>query len=69
MTEASTLIGTAEAAEVIGVERSTLTRWVQLGRMTAAHKLPGRNGVVLFDRAEVDRVAAEYAAERKVQAS
>ena len=62
MPETPSLVGTAEAAETIGVERSTLTRWVQLGRMRPAIKLPGRNGAVLFDLAEVERVAAEYQA-------
>lgn len=56
----SDLLATIEAAEIIGVERSTLSRWVALGRMTVAHQLPGKNGAVLFERAEVERVAAEY---------
>ena len=58
------LVGTVEAAEVIDVERSTLSRWVAFGRITPALKLPGKNGAVLFERSEVERVAAEYAAER-----
>ena len=57
------LIGTAEAAQIIGVERSTITRWVDAGRITVAHKLPGRTGATLFHRGEVQRVAAEYAAD------
>lgn len=62
------LLSTAEAAEVIGVERSTLTRWVQLGRMTEAHKVEGANGIRLFDEDEVERVRKEYAAERAEKA-
>lgn len=58
------LLSTAEAAEVIGVERSTLTRWVQLGRIAEAHKVDGPNGIRLFDADEVERAAKEYAAER-----
>lgn len=56
------LLGTVEAADLIGVERSTLSRWMATGRIAAAMKLPGRNGAVLFERSEVDRVAAAYAA-------
>lgn len=55
------LIGTAEAAERIGVERSTLSHWIAKGRISAAMKLPGATGALLFDRSEVERVAAEYA--------
>lgn len=57
------LLGTVEAAEVIGVERSTLSRWIASGRIETAHKLPGRTGVMLFDRREVERVRDEYAAQ------
>ena len=56
------LLATIEAAQEIGVERSTLSRWVASGRIAVAHRLPGRNGAVLFDRAEVERVRDEYAA-------
>ena len=59
---ATDLLATIEAAEVIGVERSTLSRWVASGRISIAHRLPGRNGAVLFARSEVERVAAAYAA-------
>lgn len=58
------LLGSAEAARCIGVERSTLTRWIATGRITPAHKMPGRTGAVLFTRDEVERVAKEYLAER-----
>lgn len=56
------LLGTVQAAELIGIERSTLTRWSENGRITRAMKLPGKAGTVLFHRSEVERVAAEYAA-------
>lgn len=56
------LIGTAEAAETIGVERSTLSHWIAKGRIAPALKLPGRTGSMLFTPAEVERVRAEYAA-------
>ena len=55
------LIGTAEAAAIIGVERSTLSHWIAKGRITPAMKLPGTTGALLFTRAEAERVADDYA--------
>lgn len=55
------LIPSVEATELLGVGRSTLTRWVQSGRLTEARKLPGRTGVRLFHRADIERLAAELA--------
>ena len=53
------LLTTAETcAELGGIDRSTLTRWVQTGRITPAKKLPGLTGAYLFDPAEVQRVKA-----------
>lgn len=50
-------LSTAEACEELGgIDRSTLSRWVALGTIKPLHKLPGRNGAFLFDRAEVERV-------------
>lgn len=48
------LIGTSEAARRLRVERSTLLRWVQLGRLTPALKLPGQTGSMLFDPDYID---------------
>ena len=45
-------------AELGGIDRSTLTRWVQSGRITPARKLPGLTGAYLFDPTEVQRVKA-----------
>lgn len=53
-----TLIGTSEAARRCGVDRSTFFRWVQLGKITAAVKMPGVTGALLFDPAAVDLLAA-----------
>ena len=58
------LLGSAEAAQLLGVHRATLTRWVTSGRITPAQKMPGDTGALLFERAEVERVrAAENAPE------
>lgn len=56
------LLTTAETCDALGgIDRSTLTRWVQTGRITPAQKLPGRTGAYLFDPAEVQRVKAAAA--------
>lgn len=55
------LLSTAEAAERAGVDRSTITRWVQSGRLTAAHRTSG--GFLLFHPDAIDSAvgAAEAA--------
>lgn len=47
------LIGSAEACEVLGIDRSTLSRWVKDG-LDYRVRLPGRNGAFLFDRAVIE---------------
>lgn len=56
------MITTAEACELIGIDKSTLSRWVQSGRIAYVQKLPGRNGAFLFDPTEVERVRLDYKA-------
>lgn len=59
--ETSELLGSSEACKILGIDRSSLVRRAQLGRMPIAMKLPGPNGVYLFHRADV---MAALAAER-----
>lgn len=47
----SQLIGAATAARLLGLERSSLTRKVQAGKITALARLDG--GAYVFDRAEL----------------
>lgn len=61
MNQTETLIGASEAAGLLGIDRSTLTRWVKAGRIEAAHKNPHSNGALVFDREAVERLAAERA--------
>lgn len=49
----------AEVCELLGVDRSTLVRWVQLGRLEATYKFPGRNGAYLFDRDVIHALARD----------
>lgn len=52
MTE-PTLINTADAAKMLGVSRSTLTRWVAAGKIQAHMVVPGYRGPLLFDPAKI----------------
>lgn len=57
-----TTVTSATACSWLGIDRSTLIRWVQDGRIVPAFKYPHRNGAYLFDRDDVERIAAERAA-------
>ena len=52
------LIGTTEAVRILGVHPSTITRWVKSHKLTAVGKLDGTNGALLFNRADVEALAA-----------
>jgi hypothetical protein len=67
MTNAPDLIASSQACERLGIDRSTLSRWVQLGKITPAMRLPGNRGAMLFDPAAVDTLAADLAAERALR--
>lgn len=53
----SQLIGAAQAAEILGLERSTLTRWIQANRIRPLTQLDGPRGAYIFDRLEVVALA------------
>lgn len=55
------LLTSAETATRLGIDRGTLTRWVQAGRITPAMKLPGKNGPALFAPADVDALVEQLA--------
>jgi predicted site-specific integrase-resolvase len=56
-------IGSAEVCTRLGIDRSTLSRWVAAGRITPTFQLPSKNGAMLFDPADVKALAAELAAQ------
>lgn len=57
------LVTTAEALEILRKSSpSTVTRLVQAGKLAPAQKLPGLRGAYLFNRSDVERLAAERAA-------
>lgn len=55
------LIGSAEVATRLGIDRATLSRWVRAGKITPVYQLPSStgNGAMLFDPADVDRLGNE----------
>jgi excisionase family DNA binding protein len=56
------LIPTRQAAELLGVNVRTVHRMAEAGLLPPALKIPGQTGAWLFDRAAVERLAAERAA-------
>lgn len=52
------LIGTAAAAQLLGIDRSTLTRRVAAGAIEPALTIPGYRGDFLFERADIEAQAA-----------
>lgn len=57
MTEAD-LIGTREAAAIIGESVKNTLRRVDSGQLPAVIKLPGIRGAYLFNRSDVEAVAS-----------
>lgn len=47
-------IGAAEVATLLGVNRSTVTRWAKAGTLPLADRMPSRNGALIFDRDAVE---------------
>jgi len=56
------LIGSAEACDILEVDRGTLVRRIARGELKPLTKMPGQTGVWLFDRGEVLRHKAEVEA-------
>lgn len=58
------LVSTREALEILGyTDPSTISRYVGYGKLSPVYKLPGKTGAFLFNRADVERLAAELSAE------
>lgn len=54
METASELIGSAEAAEILGMNRFTFIRKANSGLIPTAGKAPGKRGALVFFRSEID---------------
>ncbi len=48
------LISMKEACRIIDKDKATLGRWVKEGKVTPAYKGEGRNGILLFNRADIE---------------
>jgi predicted site-specific integrase-resolvase len=60
MAQTPDLRSSGEACAVIGIDRSTLSRWIKDGTARPAMQLPGKTGAYLFTPAEIKRLAEEY---------
>lgn len=60
------LIGSRAAADSLGVDVSTVTRYVADGILVPATKLEGRNGAFVFHQSDVRELAAALAASADV---
>ena len=57
------LIGATEASQILQVDKSTLTRWAIDGTLPPIGRLSDRrNSALIFDRADVEHLAAKRAA-------
>lgn len=65
MPKTATQITASETCRIIGISRSTLTYWMLTGKIAPAGQIgsPGQSRPLahLFDRADVERLAAERA--------
>ncbi|GAB3988754.1 MerR family transcriptional regulator [Nocardioides marmoraquaticus] len=57
MHKTAPLIGSAQAAEVLGVNRATFNRWVSAGKVPVAVEMAGATGARLFDAGVIDELA------------
>lgn len=63
MAQTSDLIGSVEAARILGKSPRTVHRLVEAGRLNPKMTAPGgANGAYLFARRDVERLAREAAA-------
>ena len=53
------LIGCVETARLLKCSRATVQRRALSGELTPAHRGPGKTGAYLFERADVEALAAE----------
>lgn len=58
-------LNTLEAASELHISRSTLTRWVQAGKVKPVVRGDGRNGAMFFRASEIKRVRESIGTERK----
>ncbi len=57
MTDDDEFIGSAEACEILGIDRGTLVRRIAAGKIAYVFKGPGLRGPYMFTRSEIERHA------------
>ena len=57
--EAEVPLTASEASAKMGVDRSTLTRWVAAGQISPLKKLPGVRGAMLFSPSDIERISKD----------
>jgi excisionase family DNA binding protein len=55
-TEGIELVGSGAACQALGIDRSTLSRWVAAGKLTPFHKGEGVRGAFLFRKSDIDQL-------------
>lgn len=55
---------TKEAATALGVSVRTINRWVEVGKLPVASKLPGRTGPRLFEPGVIELVRRQMSEHR-----
>lgn len=56
------LVGAAEVAQRLAITRTAVRGLVDRGELAPVQKMPGRLGMYLFDRSDVEALAAKRAA-------
>lgn len=51
------LISMKEACRILDKDKATLGRWCRDGKIAPAYKGEGRNGVMLFLRSDIEKLA------------
>ena len=57
------LLATRQVADTLGIDTSTISRWVKEGRIVPVMRLPGKTGAMLFANKDVERLRTDLAAE------
>lgn len=55
------LIGSAQAAKILDIDRATFNRWVKAGRVPVAMEMEGPTGARLFDAEVIEALATQRA--------
>lgn len=62
MPKTPNLLTSVQVAEILGIDRSTLSRRVAFGHLAPVMQLPGKRGAMLFDPKTVERYAKKIKA-------